>query len=257
MYDEETGFYYLRSRYYDPSVGRFLNADGLVSTGQGLDGNNMFAYCGNNPVMRADTSGQLWGIIAGIIAAVATVLLTTTRCSKKEPEPLPYKSADDAAKAFAEETYSSSKYIRHEYGTVIYSCTSGGETTYNYTEPIVGNPHNVDIPIVAPEGTTVVATAHTHLVGNRFSGTEIGATEGDIPEAKRLGLNAYAVGPALNLMRYDVSSDSIDYSVCTISPRPLTLGEKNKLVLLYQSSWDEHIGGYCEYGCKYSVWPTP
>lgn len=41
MYDKETGFYYLRSRYYDPEVGRFLNADGLVSTGQGLSGYNM------------------------------------------------------------------------------------------------------------------------------------------------------------------------------------------------------------------------
>ena len=33
MYDQESGFYYLTSRYYDPAVGRFLNADGFVSTG--------------------------------------------------------------------------------------------------------------------------------------------------------------------------------------------------------------------------------
>ena len=56
-YDTETGLYYLNSRYYDPQVGRFLNADGLVSTGQGLLGSNMFAYCGNNPVMFSDSSG--------------------------------------------------------------------------------------------------------------------------------------------------------------------------------------------------------
>ena len=36
MYDEESGFYYLRSRYYDPYIGRFLNADALVSTGTGI-----------------------------------------------------------------------------------------------------------------------------------------------------------------------------------------------------------------------------
>lgn len=41
VYDTETGFYYLQSRYYDPELGRFLNADVLVSTGQGLLGNNM------------------------------------------------------------------------------------------------------------------------------------------------------------------------------------------------------------------------
>ena len=57
MYDEETGFYYLRSRYYNPEMGRFLNADGLVSTGQGLDGNNMFAYCNSNPIGYIDNNG--------------------------------------------------------------------------------------------------------------------------------------------------------------------------------------------------------
>ena len=39
-------------------MGRFINADALVSTGQGLLGNNMFAYCGNNPVMRIDPTGM-------------------------------------------------------------------------------------------------------------------------------------------------------------------------------------------------------
>ena len=57
VYDTETGFYYLQSRYYDPEIGRFINADVLVSTGQGMLGNNMFAYCRNNPVRRKDVSG--------------------------------------------------------------------------------------------------------------------------------------------------------------------------------------------------------
>lgn len=58
VYDTETGFYYLQSRYYDPELGRFLNADVLVSTGQGLLGNNMFAYCNNNPGNYSDPSGM-------------------------------------------------------------------------------------------------------------------------------------------------------------------------------------------------------
>ena len=57
-YDSETGMYYLQSRYYDPEMGRFINADSLVSTGQGLLGNNMFAYCNNNPVSMKDISGK-------------------------------------------------------------------------------------------------------------------------------------------------------------------------------------------------------
>ena len=70
-YDTETGFYYLQSRYYDPVVGRFLNADAFVSTGQGIVGNNMFAYCGNNPVIYADYKGF----------SVASVLDETIRMS--------------------------------------------------------------------------------------------------------------------------------------------------------------------------------
>ena len=58
VYDTQTRLYYLQSRYYDPEVGRFLNADALVSTGQGLLGNNMFTYCGNSPASRADFGGH-------------------------------------------------------------------------------------------------------------------------------------------------------------------------------------------------------
>lgn len=58
--DIETGLYYLRSRYYDPEMGRFINSDVFVSTGQGLIGNNMFAYCGNNPVFRRDDTGTYY-----------------------------------------------------------------------------------------------------------------------------------------------------------------------------------------------------
>ncbi|HBL84814.1 MAG: hypothetical protein A2Y17_01510 [Clostridiales bacterium GWF2_38_85] len=50
-YDSETGFYYLNSRYYDPQVGRFINADGLLGANQDLAGYNLFAYCSNNPVL--------------------------------------------------------------------------------------------------------------------------------------------------------------------------------------------------------------
>lgn len=57
VYDNETELYYLQSRYYDPDVGRFINADAFASTGQGILGNNMFAYCRNNPVSRIDPSG--------------------------------------------------------------------------------------------------------------------------------------------------------------------------------------------------------
>ena len=58
VYDTQTRLYYLQSRYYDPEVGRFLNADALVSTGQGVLGNNMFSYCQNNPSNYSDPAGM-------------------------------------------------------------------------------------------------------------------------------------------------------------------------------------------------------
>ena len=76
VYDEETGFYYLQSRYYNPEVGRFISSDVLLSTGQGVIGHNAYAYCGNNPVNRIDPSGQFW-ITALIVTAVVAVCTVT------------------------------------------------------------------------------------------------------------------------------------------------------------------------------------
>ena len=57
MNPAETGFFYLNSRYYDPETGRFISADAYVSTGQGVLGFNMYAYCRNNPATRVDIKG--------------------------------------------------------------------------------------------------------------------------------------------------------------------------------------------------------
>ena len=56
-YDTETGLYYLMTRYYDPEVCRFISADVYLSTGQGVLGNNRFAYCNNNPMLLSDSNG--------------------------------------------------------------------------------------------------------------------------------------------------------------------------------------------------------
>ena len=72
-YDSETGFYYLQSRYYDPEIGRFINADSYASTDMvGLLSTNMFSYCENNPVMRVDPTGELfWDILDVFMAALS------------------------------------------------------------------------------------------------------------------------------------------------------------------------------------------
>lgn len=64
--------YYLQSRYYDPAIGRFISADTYFSTGQGLIGHNTYAYCGNNPISRADSGGEVWHLVIGAAVGVAT-----------------------------------------------------------------------------------------------------------------------------------------------------------------------------------------
>ena len=74
-YDTETGLYYVSSRYYDPEIGRWINVDSILNQ-ESVLGNNMFAYCLNNPANMADTTGHLpffvvTAAIGAVIGAVA------------------------------------------------------------------------------------------------------------------------------------------------------------------------------------------
>ena len=82
-YDTETELYYLQSRYYDPKLCRFINMDSLeYAEPERINGLNLFAYCGNNPVMFVDPSGQSLLLILGIAALLFTpvggVIMQTT-----------------------------------------------------------------------------------------------------------------------------------------------------------------------------------
>jgi RHS repeat-associated protein len=68
VYDEESSLYYLRSRYYNPEWGRFINADALVGTG-GLLSHNILSYCQNNPINYHDKGGQELVAVGGAVAA--------------------------------------------------------------------------------------------------------------------------------------------------------------------------------------------
>ena len=79
-YDAETGLYYLNSRYYDPEVGRFINADDcdiLDGSNDHIPENNLFAYCFNNPVNHYDSDGCFACALVGnsSLAALLSILL--------------------------------------------------------------------------------------------------------------------------------------------------------------------------------------
>ena len=85
IYDEETGLYYLRSRYYNAEIGRMLNADNSVIHKSNIFGYNVFAYGCNNPIMYSDADGQLgkWirGLVVAAVATVAVVAVTVVAAS--------------------------------------------------------------------------------------------------------------------------------------------------------------------------------
>ena len=79
-FDNEIGMYYLQSRYYDPDTGRFINADGYITTGQGVLSYNMFAYCLNNPVMLSDPSGEYSEEIGQVAVLVGIIMVKYAHC---------------------------------------------------------------------------------------------------------------------------------------------------------------------------------
>ncbi len=92
-YDSDTGLYYLNSRYYDPVMCRFVNADGYASTGQGIQGNNMYAYCLYNPINYSDNGGTICHIHDGGRSGPECMFINgiciyhgTTECCLAEPQ---------------------------------------------------------------------------------------------------------------------------------------------------------------------------
>ena len=76
VYDQETGLYYLQSRYYDPEVGRWISPEPNVYTGTfdlaaGITGYNTYAYCANNPVIYKDITGE--GIVLTCVLIFAGI----------------------------------------------------------------------------------------------------------------------------------------------------------------------------------------
>ena len=83
-YDNETGYYYLQSRYYDANICRFINSDipEIAQISKDVfSGTNIFAYCNNDPVNNSDPDGHIaaniiGAIIGGVLGAVGGYYLT-------------------------------------------------------------------------------------------------------------------------------------------------------------------------------------
>ena len=197
-YDTETGFYYLQSRYYDPVISRFINADSYGSTGQAFLGTNMFAYCNNNCSSRADVAGTAPGDLFG--------------------------SVDDAAIDFANCYNGLSIHKNREYATYFYLAGTTTETRhflffswtvevnqYSYSEPFSGDEDGVVENLDRIDGNKVVALGHTHAAyDSRYKNDEFSPQDKLI--AKTFNKPLYVATPIGKLLKC-----SVKLAVSTIS----------------------------------------
>ena len=65
VYDEETACYYLKTRYYNSVICRFVNADSIIFSNASHNMNNLYSYCKGSPVNYADENGLMGITIAG------------------------------------------------------------------------------------------------------------------------------------------------------------------------------------------------
>ena len=108
VFPEETGLYYLQSRYYNPAWGRFISADGQISgVGGNIIGYNMFAYCFNNPVNMVDEYGNWpsWKNIKKSLKNFATKLLSPVELQIGFGQGFGINFLDTLTAGFSRDTY--------------------------------------------------------------------------------------------------------------------------------------------------------
>ena len=81
IYDTETGLYYLQSRYYNPTWGRFINSDVVMGINSDIGTYNLFSYCGNNPVNRYDNGGKSWFTCLFLYLLIPPLLYVGNACA--------------------------------------------------------------------------------------------------------------------------------------------------------------------------------
>lgn len=64
--DEETEFYYLNARYYNPKIGRFMQEDTYHGNIQSISTLNLYNYCGSNPIAYEDPTGHFWETVLDV-----------------------------------------------------------------------------------------------------------------------------------------------------------------------------------------------
>ena len=221
-YDTETGWYYLQSRYYDPIVKRFINADSYGSTGTGFLGFNMFAYCVNCPVNAVDSAGHRPKDIQDDYQPVPLeyneyyVKPTRSTTSVNSLPVKSYPSPLEAVKAFGLLYHRSSLAQQLEYGSYIYMYSENGCFCYYYSEPIVGTRESIDLYAMPNHyGDPIVAVVHTHVI---ISVDSLSFSSMDIDNinelhSKGITIQSFLINPSGDILYYGPATSS-GYCLC-------------------------------------------
>ena len=174
-YDTETGLYYLMTRYYDPEVCRFISADVYMSTGQGVLGGNMWAYCLNNPANMRDSNGKYpeavspwippeyygWLVpamigLAPVVALTAVILSIPLLCTASTAQPVaqPISQAEVKEKE-AEHDIATTATPPKPKDTVIYRT---GSLNYTNLTPRVVDTEGLSFTTVKPRSGRYFST---------------------------------------------------------------------------------------------------
>ena len=216
VYDEETGFYYLQSRYYNPEVGRFISADSQLNTSLGILGLNLLSYCLNSPVNMVDYGGNKPGDLFD----------TMDEAARDFAEYINAKSIEDNreyssyiyAKVVTETrtvTYANPNILGYNPLSRLWDVIFGGTLTktvtikvkvtkYTYRKPKRGTADHSSPPINWFGIHTVVGRLHTHAAydpayeNDAFSST-------DKRNAEKQGVPTYVATPLGTLRKYDPS----------------------------------------------------
>ena len=145
-YDAETGLYYVRARYYDPDLGRFLSRDPLGYAA----GANLYLYAGGNPAVHTDPDGEFVFALAALALAAAAVYAGAWYL---EAHTTPGSGWNRAA--------------RFTEGVVEGAAVAAGVVALTFAAPVLALPF-----AVAGIGLTVFGLAEL-IAGNDFSGRPV------------------------------------------------------------------------------------
>ena len=200
---EETGLYYLQSRYYNPAWGRFINADSQLSISLGALGCNMYTYCLNNPVTKVDRLGNKPGDLFDTVDAAAIdaaeYLGALTWKNTWEYATTIY-AVDKILLTFKTET-KTHRFMFWTWTTTEVVVTATYKTYYTYTAVKTDKKNNSVGTPNPPLFRKRVAILHTHPMGSWAGITQF--SEQDKICAKFYRVPAYVHGPNGELRRYD------------------------------------------------------